>query len=65
MSTVPFVRGFRPPTRAQCLAAIGSAERAYTADSDFFRPVPAPTCEDDWYVCAAAMPGNVRGCGDR
>ncbi len=58
--TVPYVRGFRPPSAKQRLEAIigsgragGSSktsetELAYAPTGEFFPPLPKPTSIDDW-----------------
>ena len=48
-SSIPFARGFHPPSEAQARAAIGSDDPLLTASiHDDFHPVPAPTSIDDW-----------------
>ena len=48
--SVPYVRGFHPPTAKKCLEAIGSTclDKAYTPSDNFFPPLPHPTSIDDW-----------------
>ena len=47
-ATVPYVRGFRPPSREAARKAIGSSDPAFTPHSQCFPPVPSPSCLDDW-----------------
>ena len=51
---VPFVRGFKPPAAAEVKRALGKVDddavTPFMEDvrEPFFRPLPQPTCQDDW-----------------
>ena len=52
-STIPYVKGFRPPTKIQQLKAIGGGKQSpippeYVPDAKFFRAIPRCTSIDDW-----------------
>lgn len=51
-SPVAFAKGFQRPSSRKVRLALGlpaaSVDRVYSEGQDFFRPVPSPTCEDDW-----------------
>ena len=48
--TVPYARGFHPPSPKKRLEAIGSGQlaREYDPTSNFFKEIPKPTSIDDW-----------------
>ena len=46
--TIPYVRGFHPPSGGKCLEAIGESSKVYSPSDDFFPPLPKPTSIDDW-----------------
>lgn len=47
--SVPYARGFRPPTLTQSERAIGGGAAAcLLPDATFFRPIPRPSSADDW-----------------
>lgn len=51
-SSIPYARGFKPPTAKQRLKAMGLGEIAKEfqegPDEEFFPPLPAPSSIDDW-----------------
>ena len=48
--SVPYARGYHPPTEQQRLRAVGKITeiKEFMADEEFFLPIPAPTTIDDW-----------------
>ena len=48
--TVPYARGFHPPSTKKRLEAVGSEQlaREYDPTSNFFKEIPKPTSIDDW-----------------
>ena len=48
--TVPYARGFHPPSPKKRLEAIGSGQlaREYDPANNFFKEIPKPTSIDDW-----------------
>jgi len=50
VTTWPYAKGFKPPTIKKCMDAIENAKREvhFDAPTEFFPPIPPPSCEDDW-----------------